>query len=603
MRLSYLQLFSKKYILNAFNISIKQEITIPERGYIFDKNGNLLVYNKPIYDLNVTPFEIEKNFKIKEFCKLVDVDDFFFKKKIENAKYYSKYLPSTFLSYISEQKFALIQEKLHHYKGFYPIKRSLRGYNIKSMSNILGYISEVENKEIKQDPSYYQIGDFIGRAGVEKSCEKILRGKKGINYWIKDKKGKIISSYKNKKYDIKAIRGNDITLTIDLELQNYAEKLMYKKKGSIVAIDPKNGEIIVLISSPIIDPNLFIYNDRYKKIKELMEDKINNPLFDRSTQGLYPPGSPFKVLTELAGLQMGVVNEKTTFICKHGFHYGNKKIKCHCGIYNKPINLDTAIALSCNNYFAQVYKKIIEKYPKNSKKGINEWSKIIKSFGLGEYLNNDLSSGYKGRIPSSDYYNKKYPKGWKSTTIISNSIGQGEIDVTPIQLANMTAAIANKGFFYIPHIIKKINFKSKYNIKKIKPKKTEIKSIYFEPIIKGMEKVFIIGTGKNFRSENINMAGKTGTAQNFIKKKNKIIPLEDHSIFTLFAPVKNPKIVIAVLIENAGFGSKWAGPIASLIAEKHILKKTTRKKLEERMMCNGLEKKYKKITNLKKSTY
>lgn len=601
IRLAYLQLISKKYIFNAFNISIKQEIITPERGYIFDKYGKLIVYNQPIYELTLTPMYINKNFDLKIFCQFLGINENAFNKQFVKAENYSKYMPYTLLSYISKDKFALIQEKLYQYKGFDLIKRSLRAYNVKSMSNILGYIREVEPKQINQDPYYYQVGDFIGWSGVEKSYEKILRGKKGYKYWIRNKNGYVIGAYNNGKNNIKAVRGDDIYLTIDLYLQDYAERLMYKKKGGIVAIDPKNGEILALVSSPLLDPNLFIGEDRSKQITKLLNNSIDNPLFDRATQGVYPPGSPFKVLTELSGLQMGVVDTNTKFICNHGFKYGKKKINCHCGLYNNSMNIETAVALSCNNYFAQVYKKIIEKYPKNPTKSIDEWSEIIKSFGLGNYLNNDLSTGYKGMVPSGLYYNTKYPKGWNAITTISNSIGQGEIDVTPIQLANVTAAIANRGFFYTPHIIKSINNKIISNSKFTNRKFTKINTSYFDPVIRGMEKVFLIGTAKGFKASKISMAGKTGTAQNFTRYMNKIIALKDHSIFTLFAPVDNPKIAIAVMIENAGFGSKWAGPIASLIAEKHINKNVKRKSLEDIMMTSGLEKTYNNIFKLKQS--
>lgn len=595
IRLAYLQLISQKYIFNAFNISIKQEIITPERGYIFDKYGKLIVYNQPIYELTLTPMYINKNFDFKIFCQFLGIDEDAFNKRFIKAANYSKYMPYTLLSYISKDKFALIQEKLYQYKGFDFIKRSLRAYTVKSMSNILGYIREVENKQINKEPDYYQIGDFIGWNGVEKSYEKVLRGKKGYKYWIRNRNGCIIGPYNNGKNNIKAIRGDDIYLTIDWDLQDYAERLMYKKKGGIVAIDPKNGEILALVSSPILDPNLFIGADRSKKITKLLNDRIDNPLFDRATQGVYPPGSPFKVLTELSGLQMGVVDTNTKFICNHGFKYGKKRINCHCGLYNRSMNIETAVALSCNNYFAQVYKKIIEKYPKNPTKSIDEWSELIKSFGLGNYLNNDLATGYKGMVPSGYYYNKKYPKGWNALTTISNSIGQGEIDVTPIQLANVTAAIANRGFFYTPHIIKYINNKIILNPNFNTPKYTKINPSYFDPVIRGMEKVFLIGTAKKFKASKISMAGKTGTAQNFTRYLDKVIPLKDHSIFTLFAPVEDPKIAIAVMIENAGFGSKWAGPIASLIAEKHINKNIKRKSLEHIMMTSGLEKIYNKL--------
>ncbi|XCI75761.1 MAG: penicillin-binding protein 2 [Flavobacteriales bacterium] len=595
-RLAYIQLLSQKYIFSAFNISIKQEIIIPERGYIFDRNDKLLVYNQPIYELTVIPIYVDENLDVEGFCQVIGIDRDTFDENLAKAHAYSKYLPSVFLSYISKEKFALIQEKPHRYKGFDVVKRSLRDYKVQSAANILGYIGEIGPEQIKKESDYYQIGDFAGWAGVEKSYEKVLRGEKGIKYWMRDRKGRIIDAYNNGKNDVKVVRGDDIYLTIDWELQNYAERLMYKKKGGVVTIDPKNGEILTLVSSPILDPNLFVGKDRSKAIFKLLEDTINNPLFDRTTQGLYPPGSPFKVLTELAGLQMGVVDTSTSFTCQHGFRYGTRKINCHCSTYGRPIGIETAVALSCNNYFAQVYKRMIEKYPKDPAKSLDEWNEIIKSFGLGDYLDNDLATGYKGRIPSGTYYNKKYgPKRWNALTIISNSIGQGEVDITPIQLANMTAAIANRGFFYTPHIVKTIS-----DPKYTRAKYTKVAPSYFEPVIRGMEKVFLIGTGRSSKAPNISMAGKTGTAQNFAKINGKTVALADHSIFVLFAPVEDPQIAIAVMIENGGFGARWAGPIASLIAEKHITKTVQRTKLQQRMMTSGLQGVYDHITRLKR---
>ncbi|WP_185855522.1 penicillin-binding protein 2 [Blattabacterium cuenoti] len=600
IRLVYLQLYTEKYILNAFNTSIKQEIVIPERGSIFDRNEKLLVFNKYIYELIVIPILIDENFNVTEFCNLVEIEKDTFFKNLEKAKSYSKYLPSVFIPFIPREKFAKIQEKLYKYKGFDWTKRSIRDYKVDSSTNILGYIGEVSKNDIKKESNYYKIGDFIGWAGVEKSYEKILRGKKGIKYWIRNRKGSIIDSYNNKKNNIKAVSGDDISLTIDWNLQKYAEKLMFKKKGGIVAINPKNGEILSLVSSPTNNPNLFVGENRSKELKKLMND-IDNPLFDRTTQGLYSPASSFKLLTELVGLQMGVVKKNTTFICYNGFRYGKKIIHCHSGRYGVPIGIDTAVAISCNNYFAQVYKRVIEKYPNNLTKGANEWCEIIKSFGFGNYFNNDLATGEKGIIPSGDYYNKKYGiTKWNAITIISNSIGQGEINVSPIQLSNMVCAIANKGYFYTPHIIKKINHKLIKNYNYAKAKYTKIKRKYFDFIIKGMEKVFMIGTGRRFKIPNINMAGKTGTSQNFIKVNKKIISLPDHSIFILFAPVNDPKIAISVIVENGGYGSTLAGPIASLIVEKYINKNVKRKNLEKKIMTTGLQNVYNAIAKMKR---
>ncbi|WP_185877897.1 penicillin-binding protein 2 [Blattabacterium cuenoti] len=606
-RLFYIQIYTNKYILNALNTSIKKEIIIPDRGFIFDRNHKLLVFNKSIYELIIVPILMEeKNFNIKEFCDTVGIQKSKFFENLEKSKSYSKYLPSVFIPFIPKEKFASIQEKLYKFKGFDWVKRSVRDYNVKSSTNILGYIGEVTENDIKNESKYYQLGDFIGWAGVEKSCEKFLRGKKGFNYWLRDRNGTIIDSYNNKKNNIKAVSGNDVTLTIDWDLQKYAEDLMVNKKGGIVAIDPRNGEILSLVSSPISNPNLLVGKNRNKEFKRLMNDP-NHPLFDRSIQARYSPASTFKLLIELAGLHMGVINEKTNFTCHNGFKYGKKRIRCRSGSSHRfPINVKKAIAISCNNFFAQVYKRIVEKYPKNLRKGVNEWSEIVKSFGFDYNFPYDLISyKYKKKklIPSGDYYDKKYGKNkWNAITIISNSIGQGEINVTPIQLANLASIIANKGHFYSPHLIKKIN--NKQLILKEKKIRTKIKNKkYFNTVINGMEKVFMIGTGKSFKCHNIRMAGKTGTSQNFIQINRKMRSLPDHSIFILFAPIKNPKISVSVIIENGGFGSNLAGPIASLIAEKYInrsIDNIYRKNLEKRIMKSNLKKTYDYISRIKK---
>ncbi len=599
MRLFYIQIYTDKYILNAYNTSIKKEIIIPDRGFIFDRNKKLLVFNKPIYELIVIPILLEKNFNVKEFCNLVGIEKSTFFKNLEKARSYSKYLPSIFIPLIPKEKFASIQEKLYKYKGFDWTKRSIRDYKVESSINVLGYTGEVTKKDIKRESNYYQIGDFIGWTGVEKYYEKILRGKKGIKYWLRDRNGVIIDSYNHQKNNIKAVSGSDIYLTIDWDLQKYVEKLMIHKKGAVVAIDPNNGEILSLVSSPVSDPNLFVGKNRSKEFKKLIKD-VDKPLLDRATQAKYSPASTFKLLVGLSGLHMGVINDKTHFSCHNGFRYGKKRIRCKSRIHGIPIDIKTAIAVSCNNYFAQVYKRIIEKYPKNLTKSVNEWSDIVKSFGFGKNFSNDLTSKEKGIIPTGDYYNKKYgEKKWNAMTIISNSIGQGEINVTPIQLANLSCIMANKGFFYTPHIVRSIdkNLTSFYK----KAKYTKVKNNkYFNSIINGMEKVFLIGTGRSFKYPSIRMAGKTGTSQNFIYFNKKMISLPDHSIFILFAPVEHPKIAISVVIENGGFGSNIAGPLASLVAEQYINHNINRKNLEEKIVKSDLQKIYNSIARIKK---
>lgn len=602
LRLFYLQLYSHKYILNAYNASIKQAIIIPERGAIYDRNEKLLASNQYFYDLMITPMDIGdiNNFDVKEFCKLVEIEQEDFYEKLQKAKNYSFYLPSVFLGYLSKEKIAFIQEKIFLYKGFDIVRRFLRDYKVNQGVHILGYTGEVNLDQIKKKPEVYQMGDFIGEEGIEKSYEEQLRGKKGIKYWIRNRWGRSISPYNEGKNDINSISGKELTLTIDWGLQEYAEKLMYKKKGGIVAIDPKNGEILTIFSSPSVDPNLFIGKKRSKNYLNLSKD-LNNPLFNRVTQGLYPPASSFKLLTGLIGLEFGVVDPSTNFICTGEFKYGNKKIRCGCGAYGAYRDLESAIATSCNTYFAQVYKKSFEKY-ENSAEGLDNWALIAKSFAFGSPLNEDLPSGSLGKVPSSRFYDQIYgKKKWNSLTTISNSIGQGEVNVTPLQLANMTAIIANHGFYYPPHLVKYIEGKpSFFKDETIKtPKYAKINPSHFEPIIRGMRKVFSSGTGRYFKSEEILMAGKSGTAQNFIRVNHKSLALENHSVFTLFAPVKDPKIAVVVIVENGGSGSRWAGPISVLLAEKYLNGGVSRKDIEYKMMNSGLEEIYAEINKIK----
>jgi penicillin-binding protein 2 len=417
-------------------------------------------------------------------------------------------------------------------------------------------------------------GNLAGMTGVEKSYEKYLRGIKGIKYIQKDRQLRSIGSYKGGEYDQEMQSGKDITLTIDYELQNLAEKLLANKRGGIVALDPNNGEILVMASAPVIDPSLFIGRDKNKHIYALQMDSVNKPMYDRAVQASYPPGSTFKLVNGLVAMQMGVIDEKTTFVCKHGFHYGNRKIGCHCGYFYTPIAMDKAIQKSCNNYFAETYVKILNKYPGNIEKSINEWSELMKSFGVGDFMHNDLAAGSKGNIPDAAYYNRRYGKDkWNIYTIISNSIGQGEILATPLQIANYTAAIANRGFFYTPHIVKAIDGKPITDPNFTKPKNTKIDRKYFDIVNKGMDMVVLTGTGRRIFTQSFSQEGKTGTSQNPHGK--------DHSIFVLIAPVDKPKIAIAVVVENGGFGATYAGPIASLIAEKYLTGTIERKAMEE----------------------
>ena len=590
LRVFYLQIIDDSFKLKSENNAIKIKYDYPERGYIYDRNGVLLVANQPSYDIMVIPRELNKTDTL-EFCKLLDITKEDFIKKIEKAKIYSPRLPSVFMAQLNKSEFAAFQEKIRKFDGFYFQKRSLRDYEVDYGANIFGFITQVTEKQIAKNP-YYNSGDLIGQQGVEQSYEEVLRGIKGVKYIQKDKYNREIGSYKDGKYDTIAVAGEDINLTIDAELQKYGQELMINKRGGIVALEPKSGEILALVTAPSFDPGILVGRQKSKNYTLLYHDSIAKPLYDRGLLAEYPPGSPFKILTGLVALQEGVINEQTTFMCHHGFSYGRGRfMKCH-GF--GPHQLHNGIYNSCNTYFAQAYMLTINKYA-NPGKAVDEWSDHVKSFGLGQFMGYDLPTGKKGNIPNSKTYKKIYPNGgWRSTTIVSNSIGQGEVLMTPIQLANMMATVANQGYYFTPHIIKKIQGEKidpKFTTKHV----TTIDKKYFPPVISGLFDVYNLGTASRLRVEGIDICGKTGTAENYAKIDGKRVKLEDHSIFVAFAPKDNPKIAIAIMIENGGFGASIAGPIASLMIEKYLKRKITRNDLEIKVLNKSLVSQYAKL--------
>jgi penicillin-binding protein 2 len=591
IRLFYLQIIDESLKLQSDNNAIKIKYDYPERGYIYDRNGKLLVANQPSYDIMVVPRDM-KDIDTIEFCHLLKIQKEDFIRIIAKAKVYSPRLPSVFLPQLNKKEFAAFQEKVRKFQGFYIQKRSLRDYQANYAANVFGSITQASPADTKKDP-YYNSGDLIGRQGVEESYEKELRGIKGVKYIQKDKYNREIGSYKEGRFDTISKQGKDITLSIDAELQKYGEELMVNKRGGIVAIEPSTGEILALVTAPSYDPAILVGRERSRNYTKLYNDSIAKPLYDRGLLAEYPPGSPFKILTGLIALQEGVIDEQTSFVCHHGFSYARGRfMKCHDSGISM---LHNGIYNSCNTYFASVYMKTINKYAKPSV-AVDVWSDHVKSFGLGQFMGYDLPIGKKGNIPSSKTYKRIYPNGgWRATTIVSNAIGQGEILMTPIQLANMMAAVANRGYYYTPHIIKKIkgqNIDSKFTTRHV----VTIDKKYFEPVISGLADVYHLGTAHGLEVDGIEMCGKTGTAENFAKINGKRVKLQDHSIFVTFAPRDNPKIAIAVFVENGYWGKRWAGPIASLMAEKYIKRKITRTDLEKRMLEGSLQGEYDKYT-------
>jgi len=570
-RLFQLQIIKSENYDPIHNAAVKIAYDYPERGYVYDRNGKLLVANQLSYDVMVQPNQV-KPLDTLEFCKLLKIDKKDFLRRFKKAENYASYLPSVFLKQLAKEDFAFLQEKLHKFSGFFIQKRIIRDYPLPAAANVLGYIGEVNEQKARKN-SYYQQGELEGKDGIERQYEDVLRGRKGKKYFHRNRFNKVTGSYKNGEKDTLPENGKDLMLTLDIDLQMYGQKLMKGKRGGIVAIEPSSGEILALITAPSYDPNMLVGRKRSPNSYKLFKlDSISKPTFDRGLLAAYPPGSPFKMMNALIGLQENVINPKTAFRCFEGYRYGNRPhefMGCHCGIYNSPIQLKTAIARSCNSYFSNTYKRIVEK-DKNPSEGLDNWNRHISSFGLGDYLGYDLPAGSPGLIPDGKYYDSRYKYTWNASTNISNAIGQGEVLTTPIQLANFTAAIANRGYFYTPHIVKKIDNEFIDNSNYTKPKQTTIDRENFTPVIEAMHEVFKTGTGKFSQVKGIEICGKTGTAENFVIIDGAKQQLQDHSILVAFAPKDNPKIALAVFVENGGYGSTIAAPITSLLIEKYI---------------------------------
>ncbi len=590
-RLFYLQIYDTSFQVLSENNAVKVEYNYPQRGYIFDRNGELLVSNQPSYDVMVIPRDV-KPLDTLEFCELLKITPEQFKETLAKARNYSPRLPWVVLPQLTKSEYAALSEKMYKYEGFYIQKRSLRDYQVNHSANVLGYISEVNERIIQKNP-YYQIGEIIGTGGVEKQYEDVLRGVKGVKYIQKDRFNRDIGSYKSGRFDTLPVRGKDIVLTIDGVLQQYGEELMVNKRGGIVALEPATGEILALVAAPNYDPGLLVGRERSKNFTRLYYDTISKPLFDRVLSGEYPPGSPFKALTALIGLQEGVIDIDEKISCRGGYNYGGRKpLGCH--YHRSPLSMVGGIGYSCNSYFATVYRRTIEKYP-TPQEGMDNWKSHLNSFGLGQYLGYDLPTGRPGKIPGSATYNAIYPKhNWYATATISNAIGQGEVLMTPMQMVNFTAAIANRGYYYKPHLIKNVvgadtipnQYKTKYT--------TSIDPVHFGPVIDGLFDVYNYGTASHLQVKDLEICGKTGTAENYTKIDGKRVQLTDHSVFVAFAPRNDPKIAIAVFVENGYWGSRWAGRIATLMIEKYINGEISRTDLESFILNGSLEEEYAK---------
>ena len=570
-RLYYIQIVDDRYSLYASRNVIRNFILYPARGPILDRNGKILVQNEPIYDITVNPKEV-KPFDTLAFCKLIGIDKAGFDKRFVKAVKYSPNRESIFEKQLSVQLYASFQERLFEFPGFYVQPRTVRTYPDSVAAQFLGFIGEAQDRDIKRSGGYYRPGDYIGVTGVEKAYEDVLRGQRGVKNMMVDSRGILKESYANGAFDTVARSGERLTSSLDIRLQKLGEKLMQNKLGSIVAIEPSTGEILCYVSSPTYDPNLMVGRERGNNAAKMYQNPYK-PFFIRPIQAYYPPGSSFKPLSALIALQEGIITPQTTYFCPGSYQPGHGKPKC-----THPhglVNLSSAIAGSCNGYFAMVFEKLMNYHgPKNTSATFTDWRTNVTKFGFGVRLDVDIPNEGRGNVPTALHYDNVYKPGyWRSSTILSLAIGQGELEATPLQLANIECTIANHGFYYKPHLIKGIGDK---NI--IKPEYTVKNNVgidpqYFEPVIEGMQNVVEGGggyaTARRSKIPGIIMCGKTGTAQNPHGK--------NHSLFVAFAPRENPKIAIAVVVENSGDGGDFAAPIASFIIEEYLRGEITKR--------------------------
>lgn len=568
VRLFYIQVISDEYLLSAENNVIRRLPIYPARGVILDRNEHILVQNEPVYDLMVIPKEV-KAFDTIEFCNLIGIDKKGFDRRFKKATSYSPYKASIFEKQLSVQIYGSFQEKLSNFPGFFVQNRTVRRYPDSIASHFLGYIGEVNPKVIENSKGFYLQGDYHGVTGIERSYEELLRGQRGLQNLMVDALNRPKGSYADGKYDTIAVSGEYLISSLDLDLQKLGEQLMKNKIGSIVAIEPSTGEILSFVSSPGYDPNLMVGRQRGNNYMALLNDKYK-PMFVRPIQAEYPPGSIFKVVNALVAQQFGLINENTYFFCPGGYRYGRRGFM-GCTHVHGSIGLKGSITESCNTYYGYTYARMIDQAGMRPVNAYKKWRTAVSAFGIGTALGIDLPGERNGLLPKADLYTKRYKNDrWGSAFTISLSIGQGELGITPLQMANVMAIVANRGFYYKPHLIKAIGDKKIIKDEFLKKNNAGVNSSYFDVIIDGMSAVVNqpSGTAWYSRIPEIEMCGKTGTVQNPHG--------EDHSVFVAFAPRDNPKIAIAVVVENAGFGATWSAPIASLMVEKYISKKINR---------------------------
>ncbi len=572
-RLFFIQIIDDSYKLSAENQSLRYIDKYAPRGILFDRSGKKVVYNEPLYDLFVTPKFIDSDFDTIRFCQLFDLPVLEFKKILHKAKSYNAYKPSIFLSGFTSKEFAPMMEKMYLFPEFELRLRDNRKITSGIAAHVIGYVAEVSKKDLEQD-STYKMGDYRGKSGVEKTYENALRGHNGYEIYLADSRNVLKERFDEGEKDVKPVSGSNLLLTIDLELQKYAEKLMQGKKGAVVALEPESGEVLAFVSAPTYDPNILVGRYRSKNYRMLLRNDSLKPLFNRALMAQYPPGSIFKLIQGLAALDELKIDPSTGLSCDQSL------VGCHSHPYAS--DLKRAVQYSCNPYFYKVFSRLLYDVDTLGRRTfnqtkVNQWKTKVESFGLGKKLGIDLPGERAGQVPSKGFYDRFYPNGrWNYSTIYSLSIGQGELMVTPLQMANLAAIMANRGYYYTPHLVKEISGDTLDQTFSV-PHKVDVDPEYFTSLIQGMYAVVNEpgGTARRAQISGVDICGKTGTAQNPHG--------EDHSIFIAFAPMDNPKIAIAVYIENAGFGGRWAAPIASLVTEKY-LKGTTDSIKEKRIL-------------------
>ncbi len=572
-RLFYMQILDDQWKLRAAEISENRMTTYPARGIVYDRNKDKLISNEVYYDIQIIPDDAEG---IDSFglAKLLDISMKEYVSKLKAARAHSSEKPSELVRQVPPEEFEKIGPELFKYPGVFEVTRTLRMYPKNIAAHVLGYMSEVDSNIIKKMP-YYKSGDFIGKTGIERSYEEVLRGQRGVKYLLQNAFGVTTGKFEEGKYDTLAVQGKKITISLDSKLQEYGEKLMKNKLGSIVAIEPKTGEILAMISSPGYDPNLLVGRRLGRNYTSLSQDTLL-PLQNRATNSAYPPGSTFKLLMALIGLQEGVITNETSFPCQKSL------VGCHS--HPTAGDISSAVKMSCNPYFYAVGRRIIQQgkfksHFRDAAVGMDIWAKYVRSFGIGTDLQVDFPEIRHGHVPNTNYYDNEYPTksnpygqyGWAYSTIYSNSIGQGEVLVTPLEMANIAAILANRGYYYYPHFLREIEGAEVPEIYR-KKNYTLVEAKHFEQVVDGMWRVVHEpgGTARRAMVDSLNICGKTGTAENFREIRGRRVQFTDHSIFLAFAPKDDPQIAISVYIENAGFGGTWAAPLASLMIEKYI---------------------------------